>query len=62
MVKQVSGDLSQRLYSVWWYIMFVTSNTWTGTVPWCRPKFWCQDHKNTDQKTLQKLAVEQMEN
>ena len=23
----VSGDLLQRLYSVWWYIMFVTSNT-----------------------------------
>ena len=62
MVKQVSGDLSQRLHSVWWYIMFVTSNTWTVTVPWCRPKFWCQDYKNTHQKTLLKLGVEQMEN
>ena len=62
MVKQVSGDLSQHLYSVWWYIMFVTSNTWTVTVPWCRPNFWCQDYKNTRQKTLLKLAVEQMEN
>ena len=60
MVKQVSGELSQHLYSVWWYIMFVTSNTWTGTVLWCIPKFWCQDYKNTHQKTL--LAVEQMEN
>ena len=28
----------------------------------CRPKFWCQDYKNTHQKTLLKLAVEQMEN
>jgi len=62
MVKQVSGDLSQNLYSVWWYIMFVTSNTWTGTVPWCRPKFWCQDYKNIHQKTLLKLAVEQKKN
>jgi len=62
MVKQVSGDLSQRLYSVWWYTMFVRSNTWTGIVTWCRPEFWCQDYKNTHQKTLLKLAVEQMEN
>ena len=62
MVKQASGDLSQRLSSVWWYTMFVTSNTRTVTVPWCRPKVWCQDYKNTHQKTLIKLAAEQMEN
>ena len=35
---------------------------WTVTVPWCRQKFWCQGYKNTHQKTLLNLAVEQMEN